>query len=511
MKRAAGGFAARAARPGDRDATAAQDAGGGRHASRRPGAAHDAHNHNNVGGSLNQVNVQTGAVPAAAMPLARGTSTPLKPMSLDDVPLNAFHLKIAGLTFGAHLTEGYTIGTIGYALTALGRQMPLDAFWMGVIGSSALIGIFLGSLIFGWLSDRMGRQKIFLTSFVIITLAAAAQFFVTSPAELALLRIVIGIGMGGDFTVGHAILAEFSPRKHRGALLGSFSVIWTVGYVVANVLGLVFADASPGAWRWLLASAAAPAFIVLLARLGTPESPRWLLGKGRAAEARAIVARHFGSHVVLDGGEQARVSHGYARLFRPDLIRRTLFNCAFFVCLVIPYFAIYTFLPTILKTIGLSEGFGADLLLNGLLVLGAVIGIWLTIRLSRRGFLIGSFAVCCASLVALAVLPHSAALGMIAAFGLFTLTMSAFSNLVGVFPPECFPTEVRACGVGLAIACSRLGSAVGTFLLPVGIATLGFHVTMFALAGVLLAGMIVSIAWAPETKHLTLDEASAGH
>ncbi|MGI0507525.1 MFS transporter [Burkholderia sp. ZZQ-2] len=444
------------------------------------------------------------------MPLSRGADAPHRPVALDDVPLNRFHVKIAGLTFGAHFTEGYTLGTIGYALAALGRQMPIDAFWMGMIGSSALIGIFLGSLVFGWLSDRMGRQKIFLTSFVIITAAAFAQFFVTSPLELCVLRVLIGFGMGGDFTVGHAILAEFSPRKHRGTLLGSFSVIWTIGYVAANVLGLAYGDATPDAWRWLLASAALPALIVLVLRIGTPESPRWLLGKGRVQEARAIVAKHFGPHVMLDGSTEPHANAGFARLFQRDLIRRTIFNCAFFVCLVIPYFAIYTFLPTILKTIGLAEGFGADLLLNAFLVLGALIGIGLTIRLSRRGFLIGSFAVTCASLVALAVLPSAAAVAMIVAFAIFTLTMSAFSNLVGVFPPECFPTEVRASGVGLAIACSRLGSAIGTFLLPAGIATLGFHATMFALAGVLLVGMIVSIAWAPETKHLTLEEAS-GH
>src|SRR6218665_334087 len=112
----------------------------------------------------------------------------------------------------------------------------------------------------------------------------------------------------------------------------------------------------------------------------------------------------------------------------------------------------------------------------------------------------GSFAVTCLSLVASSVLPESATLTMIVAFAIFTLTMSAFSNLVGVFPPECFPTEVRACGVGLAIACSRIGSAVGTYL--------GFHTTMMVLAAVLLVGMVVSIAWAPETKHLTLNEAS---
>ena len=451
------------------------------------------------------------AQPAIATHLPHQSHQTPRPVALDDLPLNRFHVKIAGLTFGAHFTEGYALGTVGYALTSLNRQIPLDAFWMGAIGCSALIGIFLGSLFFGWLSDRLGRQRIFLTSFIIITVAAFMQFFASSPLELFFLRVLIGIGMGGDFTVGHAILAEFSPRKHRGALLGSFSVVWTIGYVAANVLGLHYGDAVPDAWRWLLASASVPALIVLLLRIGTPESPRWLLGKGRAAEARAIVAKHFGAHVTLDS-DSAADSHGskggYARLFRKDLIRRTLFNCAFFVCLVIPYFAIYTFLPGILKVVGLNDGFGADLLLNAFLVVGAVIGIWLTIKLPRRHFLIGSFAVTCAMLVALSVLPSSATLAMILAFAVFTLTMSAFSNLVGVFPPECFPTEVRACGVGLAIACSRLGSAIGTFLLPVGIARFGFHATMMALAGVLLIGMIVSIAWAPETKNLTLRDAS---
>lgn len=451
--------------------------------------------------------------PAVDAPGAVGAAlAPHGYVMLDDVPLNRFHIKIALLTFGAHFTEGYALGTIGHALVSLNRQTPLDVFSMGLLGSSALIGIFLGSLLFGWLSDRLGRQKIFLLSFLIITGAALAQFYVNSPMELFALRVLIGLGMGGDFAVGHAILAEFSPRKHRGVLLGSFSVVWTVGYVIANVMGVRFGEASPDAWRWLLASASAPALLVLLLRIGTPESPRWLLGKGRVEEARRIVREYFGPRVLLeeDHGEHAVSSGGFARLFQPDLIRRTVFNCTFFVCLVIPYFAIYTFLPDILRAIHVDEGVGADLLLNGLLVLGAVLGIVLTIKLSRRGFLIGSFIITCLSLLALSVLPPVATTQMIVAFAVFTLTMSAFSNLVGVFPPECFPTEARACGVGLAIACSRLGSAVGTFLLPMGIAQAGIQMTMLVLSGVLFVGMLVSLAWAPETKHLSLSRASCG-
>jgi putative MFS transporter len=121
----------------------------------------------------------------------------------------------------------------------------------------------------------------------------------------------------------------------------------------------------------LLASAGVPALIVLVLRMGTPESPRWLHGKGRIAEAKAVLLKHFGPNVTLDGSgadHHSNVPGGFARLFKKDLIHRTFFNCAFFVCLVIPYFAVYTFLPTILKAIHLNDGSGADFLLNGFLV-----------------------------------------------------------------------------------------------------------------------------------------------
>ena len=99
---------------------------------------------------------------------------------------------------------------------------------------------------------------------------------------------------------------------------------------------------------------------------------------------------------------------------------------------------------------------------------------------------------------------------MVACFGLFTLVLSAVSNLVGVYPAESFPTEVRAGGIGLATAASRLGSALSTFLLPVSVAGIGLNPTMAILAGILLFGAIISIAWAPETKYLTLTDCGRG-
>ncbi len=428
-------------------------------------------------------------------------------VKLDDLPIGRFHIKIAGLTFGAHFTDGYILGLIGIAFTLISPQMQLSPLWQGLIGSSALIGLFLGSLFFGWISDRVGRQKIFLISFVLITLASAMQFFVESAVQLFICRVLIGIGLGGDYSVGHAMLAEFSPRKHRGVLLGSFSVVWTFGYVAATFVGTAMLPLGDDAWRWMLASAALPALLILIARIGTPESPRWLLQKGRVEEARAIVRKHLGAHVVLDEAPARAGQSGFSALFSRQYRKRTAFNCLFFICIVMPYFAIYTFLPTILQKMGIAEGFGTEMMLNALLIVGAVVGIYCTVRFSRRGFLIGSFLILCASLSLLALMPGSMAWAMVAVFGLFTLVLSAVSNLVGVYPAESFPTDVRASGIGLATAASRLGSAISTFLLPVSVAGIGLNPTMGLLAGVLLVGALVSIAWAPETKALTLEEA----
>jgi len=431
----------------------------------------------------------------------------VQPVKIDDLPIGKFHIKIAGLTFGAHFTDGYILGLIGIAFTLLSPQLHLDAFWQGLIGASALIGLFLGSLFFGWISDRVGRQKIFLVSFVLITLASVMQFYAETAMQLFLCRVLIGIGLGGDFSVGHAMLAEFSPKKHRGVLLGSFSVIWTFGYVASTFVGTAMLSLGDDAWRWMLSSSAIPAALILLARIGTPESPRWLINQGRVAEARAIVKKHLGDNVVLDEERSSDTRSGYAILFSPEYRTRTLFNCLFFVCIVMPYFAIYTFLPSILQKMGLAEGFGTELMLNMLLILGALIGIWCTIKFTRRGFLINSFIILAIALFLLAVLPSSSAVLMVAAFALFTLVLSAVSNLVGVFPAESFPTEVRASGIGLATAVSRLGSAISTFLLPISVAGIGLSPTMGVLAAILALGALISWAWAPETKALTLSQA----
>lgn len=438
----------------------------------------------------------------------------MKTVNIDNVPLNRFHFKITALTFGAHLTDGYIIGLIGMVFTLITPIMHLNSFWQGAIGSAVLIGLFLGSLLFGFISDKLGRQKIFCISFILVLIGSLAQFYANTPLELFLCRVLIGFGLGGDYTVGHALLAEFLPRKSRGAILGSFSVVWTFGYVLATFIAkfAIDLDLGPDTWRYLLASTAIPAAIILVARIGTPESPRWLMQHGRVQEARDVVRKYFGPNVTIEN-EMDRDSHQQSfssvkLLFSQKYIKRTLFNCIFFTCIVMPYFAIYTFLPMILDVMKLSNDFTTETILNLMLLVGAVIGIYCTYKFSRRGFLIYSFVLLSLGLFLITILPETFNWAIVLIFSGFTIVLSAVSNLVGVFPAESFPTEVRSSGIGVATAVSRLGSAASTFILPISLLQVGMTGTMLLLVLILVFGTIISILWAPETKNLSLVEAS---
>jgi MFS family permease len=436
------------------------------------------------------------------------STMPAPQIRMDDLPLGRFHYRIAALTFGAHLTDGYVLGIIGFALISLKVQLTLTPLQEGLLGGAALFGLFLGSLVLGWISDYVGRQKIFTFSFVLITLASLLQFYAQTAEQLFFLRVLVGIGLGGDYSVGHTMLAEIAPRRHRGVLLGAFSVVWTVGYIIASLVGHVFAETSPDIWRWLLASAALPAGVITLLRWGTPESPRWLMRQGRISEAWKVVHRHLGPNVLLGDEMAVSTSRHIRTLFSAAYWRRTAFNSLFFVCLVIPYFVIYTWLPSIMQSVGLAHSLRATLLLNLLLVVGAVAGLVLTQYCSRRGLLISGFAILSFCLLTMAFIPAGKTACILTLFVIFTATISAVSNLVGILPAESFPTDIRSLGVGFATAMSRLGSAISTGLLPLTLASWGLQNTMLMLAGVLLLGLVVSVLWAPETKDLTLVAAS---
>jgi len=404
--------------------------------------------------------------------------------------------------------DGYVFGTMAIALAPAAEDLGVSAWWMGLISAGALVGIFLGSLVVGWASDRFGRRKLFVWELALFIVAGVAQLWAPGPASLFAVRVALGVAIGSEYAIGAAMLAEFSPRRQRGAALSSLQTFWLVGYVIAYFTGYAL-DAAGVPWRWILASTAFVAVLVLLSRLRAPESPRWLASKGRLDEARAVVRRHYGAQYGVDDLALERNAHlRYAVLFSPRYRTRTAFAATFWTCQITCAYAILLFMPMIFTSLGIAEGLTADIAINSATVVGGALGIYLCWRLARRPLVIWSFVLMTSFLLVMAAYEHVPRWSTLVAFVVFMLVLNGASNLEFVYPAEMFPTEVRSSAVGFAAATARIGSVVSAFVMPSLLAAIGASWTLAILAAVCACGVVVSVLWAPETRGLSLLESS---
>ncbi|GAB3627575.1 MFS transporter [Pandoraea terrae] len=395
-------------------------------------------------------------------------------------------------------------------MPAITDDLHLSVVWQGLIGASALIGIFIGGPLGGALADRVGRRPMFTIDLAIFVVGSVAQFFVTDAWQLFAVRVLMGIAIGADYSIGWPLLAEFAPARLRGKLLAVLELAWYLGYLISYAVGYGLTVSSMAGWHVILGLSTIPTVIVFLLRLGTPESPRWLMSQGRIDEAKALAAEHMEHDEQSDLQLQRTMGkQGFGRLFSADYIKTTIFVSIFWVCNVTPYFAIGSFAPIVLERLGLKEGLSGGLVLNGVAVLGTIIAVVFIERVGRRKLAIPPFFISTVALICVALLSHASSTIILICFFTFSLVNAISTTLTGVYPGEVFPTEIRGIGVGFATAFSRIGAAMGTFLLPLVISALGISAAMLMAAGISLVGGIVSYVLAPETKGKLLSEVSA--
>lgn len=424
-------------------------------------------------------------------------------ISYEDAPFQRAHWKLVSGATAGYISDGYTLGVVGIALASAQPQLQLTATWLGALGSSSLAGLFLGALLSGWGADRHGRRPIYAYNMVVFVGLSVLQLAVGSATELLIVRFLLGLVLGTDYVVCKALLAECVPRLNRGRALSLMGVAWAVGYALAYIVGMLLKGTSPDAWRWILASGALPALISVPLRLSAPESPLWLNLAGRHEQAQQVIDRCFGAGY----GIPAAPPTGKPRLrelFNSQNRRSTLVAATLFFCLVVPYFAVSTFIPQVMAALHVTGNEVAGLIYIVGLMLGSVGGFVVVDWLPRRSFVIGSFAVTSGALLlsnTVSGLPDG---GVVMAFAVFSCVLSAAQAQIYVYLPELFPTALRASGLGIAVAVSRLGAAAGTFLLPLCVAHFGVGVALDVCIATLLAGGIVASLWAPETRCIHL-------
>ena len=358
--------------------------------------------------------------------------------------------------------------------------------WIGYITALFLVGAACGGLVFGWLGDRVGRVRAMILSILAYSLFTGCCYFAQAPWQLGVFRFLAAIGMGGEWSLGVALVMECWPEKHRPLLAGAIGAASNVGFGLLGALGLIF-QVSRDSWRWVMLAGAAPALLALFIARWVPESERW----------KASVAKSAGQPL--------------REIFGADLLKRTLLGLAFASIVLIGTWGSVQWLPAWADQLTGGKMQHAKALAQLLIALGAIVGCLLGPLVGARfGRRPAYFLLCLCSLVFCGWLFR-----MVNHYGTAFLVMmflvggstAAFYGWFPLYLPELFPTRVRATGQGLCYNSGRILAAVGALTQGQLVAAYGGS---YAQAGatltlVYIAGLLL-IWLAPETKDQPLPE-----
>jgi MFS transporter, putative metabolite:H+ symporter len=432
---------------------------------------------------------------------------------LDSQPLGAGHWRVTLLCGLGWMFDAMDIGLLSFVVAALAQEWGLTQGQVGVAISVGLVGMFVGAMGSSMLADRYGRKALLMVTLLVYALATGASALAWGYGALLLFRFVTGLGLGGELPVASTLVAEVAPKRQRGRLIVLLESFWAYGWVLAAVIGyLVIRELG---WRIAFVIGALPALYVLVLRRYLPESPRYLLRRGRHAEALEAAARlgveTSGLMAGSEGPGEERV--GIGRLWSPSYSRRTAMLWALWFGMVFSYYEIFTWLPQILVTSGhgLVRSFEFVLLITLAQIPGYFSAAYLVEKWGRKPTLV-TYLMACAAATLLFGLRGFEAQAPGAEIVLWGSLVSFFNlgawGVVYSYTPELYPTDVRGSGSGWAAGVGRIGGIVGPYLvgLMLGVWQLGTLVVFSMFAGVLL--VIAANVWllGEETRGRALEE-----
>lgn len=406
--------------------------------------------------------------------------------------------------------DGYDLLVIGTAALFLKPALHLSAAQTGLVGSAGVLGALIGMVLFGNFADRFGRKAVFVFNLIFFVVASIASAFVANVWELIAMRLIVGFGIGADVPTAMAFLAEVSTKQRRGAVLGSLSQgLWTLGAITSVFVALIVSHfAGLETWRWLLGIGAIPALIVLILRQTLPESPRWLLNRGKLQEAREA-CRKLGIADV-EYQEMTRVQHSTERVSGSGWGKK-ISLVAFVFWLNAMAGAVSTISsPYIFRYVSNATTTGSMVFTLMLWVanfLGVVAGSFLIDRISHKSLALLSQIPTIIFALVMAVTVKDPAIFVPAFFLFGFFDWGGASALQWAWGSEIFPTQFRGFSQGVINGAGRFAVILTTYLVPLAIATIGFSAAIaFMAVPVALYCVIVAKNSLFETRGLSLEE-----
>jgi MFS family permease len=368
---------------------------------------------------------------------------------------------------------------LAHLMTALSMSKQTG----GLLNSLTLVASAIGGMMFGFIADRVGRTRALMASIILYSLASGASGLSQTIVELAIFRFILGLGMGGEWTTGAALIAETWPAEHRGKALGLMQSTYAIGEMIA--VGVVALVLPHFGWRAVFLVGILPAFLVFWILRAVPESEMW----------RARIAGKPGSLRLLA---------------KPGILGVGLLATTMNACAMFGYWGLFTWIPSYLMLPVTQGGRGLNLVTTTGWLLAMGVGKWLGYALfgffadsvgRKRSY--ATYLVIAAVLVPIYGMSRTPLWLLILGPPVAFFGTGFFSGYAAIVS-EIFPTEIRATAMGLSYNVGRGFSALAPFAVGAIATRYSFTAAFYVLAGAFFLAALLSLAL-PETKGKQLE------
>jgi MFS transporter, putative metabolite:H+ symporter len=473
-----------------------------------------------------------GLLPRAALarehagpPVGAGGRRRVRVRAMDDAPINRQHVALLFVMALAVTIDVMKPVTLGFVVPGMAREYglkhpvlnPTGAVPISLLPLAGLTGTVIGSFLWGWLGDRIGRRASILlaaVTFIGTSICGAMPDYRWNFA----MCFVMGLGVGGMLPIVFALLAEIIPARHRGWMMVLIGGDVAGAYVITSWLASTVGAPDAYGWRvmWLLGLPTG-VLLVLLNRW-IPESPRFLIQEGREEEARSVM-RRYGAAIVDDERSELEVVEGaVASRWRQLLDRHfaglTAVVTVFGIGVGLVTFGFQLWIPSNLRALGFDE-VTADRILRDSSLLGlpaTFLIAWMYGAWSSRKTLVVLGMLTAISLAGFVVLGNAVAENRALLYGLLIIPITGISSIQAVlvaYASEVFPTRVRGRATGLGAGASKLGGVLIVALVVLAVAPPSLRVTALVGAVPMAIGALAVVAYGVETRSRRLEAITA--
>jgi putative MFS transporter len=439
---------------------------------------------------------------------------------IERLPVAPWHVRMRAIIASATFFDAFDALTIAFVMPALLGPWHLNPAQIGVMISGGYIGQVIGALGFGWLAERHGRLNVLTWTVVLIAVMSLACAFAWDFQSLFWLRVIQGLGLGGEVPIAATYINEFAKAERRGFFLLIYQNIFPVAIIFISVIAIWVVP--HWGWQSMFVIGTIPAALAAWMRRSLPESPRWLAVHGRLAEADAAlkgieeeISEHGSRPLPPPATNIPKIVEADARiseLLESIYLGRTIVLWIMWFAAAFVGYGITIWMPTIYRTVfhlSVQQSLTYSLYNNITPLLGGLVCAWLVDKVGRRFVFTMGFS--CAAIPLLTLWLMGGTITLTAAM-IAAIIVSFFAPMLQLglvlYGGEIYPTRMRALGTGIGSAWTRLGTIVGPPIVGLTLQGAGLATVFLMFAIVAIIGAVTMAFFAIETRGRLLEEMS---